>query len=369
MGCSRVSKTGLLIDWMTLRLPVNLLPPILQERLYENMDTVACLACDRDGNPVELKWESKRLNFDALRSDAEGLYFTSCYVGKVAYFYIGASPASLQNDTNVFGSLDMLAGADALVARASKAFSCCLSSAEQWELCRLDVTGNYALPDSAMVKTCLRTLLQTDSARRKATSAKNGGDTVLWSPSSDLIAGKAYHKGPHLRYLRDQEKIDVSEEVLSLADRLLRLEMRIGSRFFRLMRSRRSHRFYGRHWTTLTADELGEIHREFFGPICEGVEVRDMGRVELIELIAAANGITKARAKAAYGTYKAVKESGLDEVRAGMSERTFYLHKKYLKAAGISDGDLMAGNVYQFKPIRIVLAEPVTSWDDVRRAA
>jgi len=362
-------KNGLLIDWITLRLPVRQLPPILQERLYENMDTTACFSNGADGKPAELKWESKRLNFDALRSDAEGLYFTCCYVGNISYLYIGASPAALQYDTNVFGSLNILEGADALVNRANKAFSCFLVRSEEWELCRLDITGNYALPDFSVVATALKTLLQTDSARRKATSCKKGGDTVLWSPTSDMEAGKAYHKGPHLRYLLKQGKIDVSEEVLAMADRLIRLELKIGSRFFRLARSRRSHPLSGRHWSSYTAEELTELHSKFFSPICEGVEVRDMGRVDMIELIAAASGITKGRARAAYGTYEDIKKYGLDEVKAGMSERTFYLHKKHLKAAGVSDGDLMAGNVIQFKPIRIVLAQPVTCWHDLRRAA
>lgn len=94
-----------------------------------------------------------------------------------------------------------------------------------------------------------------------------------------------------------------------------------------------------------------------------------MGRVQMIELIAAANGISQGRARAAYKTYTDIKEFGLDEVRAGMAERTFYLHKKHLKAAGVSDGDLMAGNVIQFRPIRIVLAQPVTCWDDIKKAA
>lgn len=364
-----MSQNGLLLDWITLRIPVRQLPPILQERLYENMDTVACMSCDINGMPTEIKWESKRLNFDALRSDADGLYFTSCYVGTVAYFYIGASPASLQHENNVFGSMDILSGADALIARAQRAFSCFLARAEEWELCRLDVTGNYAFPDFSMVKTCLRTLLQTDSARRKATSAKNGGDTVLWSPSSDLIAGKAYHKGPHLRYLREKKQIEIDDEHLSLADRLVRLEMRIGSRFWRLMRTRSKHQFYGRKWWALTAEELAQLHKDFFGPIVEGVEVRDMGRADMIELIAAANDISHGRAKAAYGTYRAIKDAGLDEVRAGMAERTFFLHKKYLKSAGITDGDLMMGNVIQFRPVRILLAHPVASWDDIRKAA
>ena len=55
-----------------------------------------------------------------------------------------------------------------------------------------------------------------------------------------------------------------------------------------------------------------------------------------------------------------------------MPERTYYLHRKYLKSAGFTDADLskfLPGNVVQFRPVRIVLAQPVTCWDDVRRAA
>jgi II/X family phage/plasmid replication protein len=363
-----MQTNGLLLDWITLRQPLTMLPPSLQERLYQNMDLVACFRMV-DGQPADINWESKRLNFEALRSDSDGLYFTCTYVGNVAYFYVGASPASLEHDCNVFGSLDIRSGAEALLARARRAFSCFLAPAEDWELCRLDITGNYALPDHASVKTALRTLLQTDSARRKATSSKNGGDTVLWSPTSDVQAGKAYHKGPHLRHLVKKAQIVLTDDVLELADRLLRLELKLGSRFFRHMKERRNHRFNGKHWLSITAEELALLHAEFFGPICDGVEVRDMGRVDALELIAAASGITLGRAKAAYATYRSIKECGIDEVKASMPERTFYRHKKYLIAAGYSDGDLMAGNVVQFKPIRIVLAQPVTCWDDLRRAA
>lgn len=369
-GCSPAPSEGLLLDWVTLRIRVNELPPLLQERLFANLDSVCAFVLDGEGNPLELRWESKRLNFDALRSDAPGLYMTVTYVGADCYFYLGASPASLTQDCNVFGSLDIREGAEAIIGHARRCFRCFLPPIEDWECCRLDVTGNYALPDASMVKTALRTLLQTDNARRKATSAKNGGDTVLWSPTSDRFAGKAYHKGPHLRFLAEKEQIDIDPERLALADRLLRLELRLGSRFFREIKSSKRHpAFAGRPWHTFNPEELAGLHRDFFGPLVDGVEVRNMGRVEAITLIAAANGITEGRAKAAYGTYKAIKDCGLDEVKASMAERTFYLHKKYLVTAGYSDADLCAGNVVQFKPIRIVLAQPVSSWDEMRHAA
>ncbi|WP_234087411.1 phage/plasmid replication protein, II/X family [Azonexus sp. R2A61] len=369
-GCTFDAPEGLLLDWITLRISVNELPPLLQERLFANLDSVCAFVLDGQGNPLELRWESKRLNFDALRSDAPGLYMTVTYVGAECFFYLGASPASLTQDCNVFGSLDIRAGADAIISHARRCFACWLPHLEDWECCRLDVTGNYALPDAAMVKTALRTLLQTDNARRKATSAKNGGDTVLWSPTSDRFAGKAYHKGPHLRYLAEKEQIDLDPERLALADRLLRLELRVGSRFFREIKNSKRHpAFAGRPWHNFTRSELAGLHRAFFGPLVDGVEVRNMGRVEAIALIAAANGISEGRARAAYGTYKAIKDSGLDEVKASMAKRTFLLHKMHLLAAGYSDADLCAGNVVQFKPIRIVLAQPVSGWDDLRKAA
>lgn len=40
--CSQPPVFGLLIDWLTLRIPVRMLPPSLQERLFENLNTVVC---------------------------------------------------------------------------------------------------------------------------------------------------------------------------------------------------------------------------------------------------------------------------------------------------------------------------------------
>jgi len=365
-------SNGLLIDWITLRYPVDQLPPLLQEKLFSNMNVVCSFKTDGQGNPIELDWETRRLNFDALRSDSDGLFVTCTFVKDTAWLYVGASPASLLNDCNVFGSLDVVAGAEALVSRARRALSSFLAPVTEWELKRLDVTGNYCLPDHAHVKTALRQLIGTDSARRKSTSSKNGGDTVLWSPTSDVFAGKAYHKGPHLRSLVRLGKLQLDESILLLADRLLRLELRIGSRFFRHLVERRTHRYFVRHWSSFSEADLTDIYREYFCPLVSGVEVRDMGRVQQIEMISASNGISHSRARSAYKTLDDIREYGLDEVKASMPERTFYRHRKYLKAAGFTDSDLssfLPGNVVQFRPIRIEIARPVSSWEEIRRAA
>lgn len=363
---------GLLIDWMTLRIQLEMLPPALQERMYDNRDVVACFKMGADGQPTEIRWESKRLNFEELRSDSDGLYMTATYVKTQCFLYIGASPASLAHACNVFGSLDIIECAETLIGRARRSLGAFLPAPQDWELCRLDITGNYALPDAAMVKTALRSLMGTDSARRKATSGKGCGDTVLWSPSSDVQMGKAYHKGPQLRHLVKKAQIALSDDLLQLADKLLRLELKLGSRFFRHMQERRTNKFHGRHWTTFQESELAGLHHDFFQPLCDGVEVRDMGRLEIIERIATCNDITPGRARAAYHTLSEIRENGLDEVKASMPERTYYLHRKYLKGAGFTDADLskfLPGNVVQFRPVRIVVASPVASWEELRRAA
>lgn len=359
---------GLLLDWITLRIPVRELGPNLQEQLQSRYDLVACFSMT-DGRADEVQWQQTRYRYDDLRSDSAGLFVTVKWVGNTDYLYIGASPASLIHQCNVFGSLDIQDAAETIWARARVAFQSFLPDWQLWECVRLDVTGNYALPDKAAVKLALKQLLSSDSARRRATSSAKGGDTVLWSPTSDLLGGKAYHKGPHLAYLVNSGKLELPPEQIELADRLLRLEMRVGSRWFRRLREGRLNKeLRNSKWWELDEEMLAQLFVRFFEPVCGGVEV-DMTRVDLLHEISRCNAISEGRARAALGTYRAIKAEGLDPVKASMAHSTFFRHKKYLLAAGISEADLCAGNVFQFRPVRIVLAQPVRSWEELRRAA
>lgn len=353
---------GFLIDWLTLRFPVDdRLSEALRAKIQDAMGRVMCI--DADG---ALKWEKGALDIDALRSDSQGIFWQVQLDGTREWLVIGGSPASAEFGCNVFGHLDIRRSAEMLIRKASQEVGCFLPRVDLWQCRRIDVTGNYALPDAASVKTALRQLMHSDSARRKAGNHRRGGDSVYWSPTSDIKRGKAYHKGPHLVKMVREGRINIPAEWLQLSQRLLRLEMSLCSRWFR--RNAAS----GGNWLNWTSEDLIGLHTEFFGPLVDGVEVMDMNRTEIEKRIAEANFISEGRAKAAFRTLKDIVDQGFEVTREGMSRSTFFLHLKYLRNAGFTDADLhrtkQASNVIPMRRVRIVLATPVASWEELRRA-
>ena len=354
-----MQSTPYLCDWLTLRVSLQELENYgLRARLSECLNTLTNI--NSDG---EILWEKKVLDVDALRSDTVGLYWAVQGDGKQEYLVIGGSPASLEHGLNVFGSLDIVHCANVLIKAASKELKTLLPAFQRWQCRRIDITGNFVLPDVASVKQALRQLCLADGGRRKGSKIDRGGDSVYWNATSDLAKGKAYHKGAQLRMLVKKGRIEATEELLNMADRLLRLEHTRGARWFRRLAEG------GRNWFDLKVSELSDLFTDFFSRVVEGVEVKDMDRHSLVALIAASNGITEGRAAAAFTTYRNIRADGFDVVKDFMPKATWYLHLKYLRSAGISDADMQMGNVVQFRPVRIVLAQPVTSWEEIRRAA
>jgi II/X family phage/plasmid replication protein len=352
-------ESHLLIDWMTLRIPLSDgLGSVLLSRIRECVNTITCV--DSNG---ELIWTKAALDIDALRSDTVGLCWMVQSDGVAQYLSIGASPASLEHGVNVFGSCDVQHCAGVIILHAQKALKAILPGIKFWQCRRIDITGNYVLPDAGSVKQALRQLSISDGGRRRATNKAKGGDSVYWNPTSDLVKGKAYHKGPHLVLLRRKGRIECSDEMIEMANRLLRLEHTLGARWFRRLGD------CGKKWFDLTSSYLESLYMEFFEKVIGGVEVVDMDRDELVERIKSANGISEGRALAAFTTYRNIRQDGFEIVKSYMASRTWYLHLKYLRGAGISDSDLQMGNVVQFKPVRIILAKPVSSWDEIRLAA
>jgi len=354
-----MTNSAYLIDWLTLRLP---LEKIQDEALHRRVrDCLNSLHCaNADG---EILWTKLVLDVDALRSDSIGLFWQLQSDGKREYLVIGGSPASLEHGLNVFGELDIQYCAGVLIRAACKELHAVLPSFESWQCRRIDITGNYALPDAASVKQALRQLSISEGGRRKASNDNRGGDSVYWNPSSDLTKGKAYHKGPQLRRLVRMGKLAVEESLLALADRLLRFEHTRGARWFRRLQES------GRCWYDLTFQDIIGFFMEFFGRLVDGVEVTDMERMELVQKIRVANDCTESRAEAAFATYRNIRADGFDVAKGFISRATWYRHLAMLRKVGISDADLVSGNVVQFRPVRVVLAQPVGSWDDVRRAA
>lgn len=350
------SANGLLIDWLTLRCPIVCLGDAVQQKLLQCMDTVTSV--DSDG---EVRWQKKHLDLEKLRSDSPGLFWTVQSDGKADYLVAAGSPASLHFGVNVFGSLDIRANADVLRHTAQKALGAILPPLSVWQCRRIDITGNYALPDEGSVKQALRALLNTDGVRRKASSHAKGGDSVYWSPTSDLRKGKAYHKGPHLRMMaRRREDYPITLEQLELADRLLRLEHTLGARWFRRLQMK---------WQDITEEQLQGIFNDYFEPLTGGLEVKDMGRYEIVQLIQEKNGCTEGLALSAFTTYRNIKADGFEETKASMRRSNWFKHLKLLRTAGFTDAQLCAGNVIPFQSVRIILAQPVANWEQLRRTA
>lgn len=349
----------MLIDWLTIRIKLDAsLGQNLLDRIRDCMGFTFCT--DADGN---LKWKKHALDIDKLRSDSQGLFWSITADGQSnRYLTVGASPSSIENDgLNVFGSTDIEHCATVLIVHAGKALHAILPKWVDWQCRRLDITANYDMGNSAQVKQALRLLLGTDAPRRRTNSDSKGGDTVYWNPASDLQAGKAYHKGAHLRVMCRRGNLCLDDETLELADNLLRLELKLGARWFRRYEEKDD-------WHTLTAYELTEIHHKFFNSLIgEGdVEVADMGTLlKKLELVCP----TKGRALAAHRTWALIKTVGYSQTQSSMPKSTWCLHTNYLRAAGISSADLCAGVVIPFRRQTLVLREPVTGWEDIRRAA
>lgn len=344
----------MLIDWLTLRFPLNSeLGSHLVGRIRDCLGMV--VSFKPDGTE---KWRRNDLDIDKLRSDSEGLFWSiTADADSQLYLSIGASPSSIEFDgMNVFGSLDVEHCACVLLRCASMALAAVLPHWSKWQCRRMDITANYDMGSAAQVKQALRLLLSTDAPRRRTNSDKRGGDSVYWNPTSDLQAGKAYHKGAHLRMMQRKGAILLSEETLQLADNLIRLELKLGARWFRRLNS---------NWQSLQPEQLCAFHQKFFAALIgsSDVEVSDMGKLlEELEKVAPSPG----QALAAHRTFALIKTIGYTQNQESVPGSTFRRHCKYLRAAGLSSADLCAGKVLELRKRSLVIEQPVLSWDDIK---
>lgn len=353
----------MLIDWLTLRCPERLLPPEFREVL------AGCLGhITKFSSTGELVYSKKFLDFEHIRSDDDGLFITRQGDGNDYYFVIGASPASLEHSSNVFGSMDIQHCANVLISKASAAYSVNFPPANSWQCRRIDVTANYCLPSEAMVKEALNLLRNTDAARRKASTPKKGGDTVMWNMGSDRRKGKAYHKGVHLSYLKRHNKTGATDEQIGLANRLLRLELQLGARWFREDLPK-----MGKQWFQLTTDDLLNEHQNYFNSIIG----KDLGADDMTTLIENLKAvqlqigktikqITPAQAAAAYATWMGIQQHGFEQWKATANKATFNRHIRILEAAGLSRADLCAGKLTPVRRRYLVLSQPVWTWQELR---
>jgi II/X family phage/plasmid replication protein len=351
----------MLIDWLTLRHPItDELGLELHKRIMENMGHI--VKFKKDGS---IDWEKAAPDWESIRSDATGIYWSITADGEgVRYLTIGASPSSISNaGVNVFGTLALESNAQTLIKEAGYQLGAILPNWRAWQCRRMDITANYDMGSPAQVKQALRLLLGTDAPRRRTNSDRKGGDSVYWNPSSTLRAGKAYHKGAHLRYQLKKGNIQLDEESLTLADNLLRLELMLGSMWFRRLDGD------GIDWHELTETKLAALHENFFQSLIGGgdsIKVNDMGTLlNELEKVAPSKGY----ALAAHRTWALIKTLGYTQTQESMPRATFARHCKILRDAGLSSADLCGGVVIPFRQKCLILNAPVTSWEQLRKVA
>ncbi len=345
-GCS-------VIDWLSLRLERDDCPVWGGWKFLENWGDRILRICPRTG---VVKWQTSA--WDSVRSDSHQIAVRCSGTA----LYIQGSPARVMGSGDtVFGvegaGCDVWACAQAMIGFVSCML--CISPvphARVWHLSRSDVTENFLLDSLAAVRVALAELRNIEGGRYRV--SQQAGDTVYWSHLSKLRSGKAYAKGPHLRYLLNQATYSgcsYSESDLELASRLLRLELKLGREWWRRQGS----------WWLIKYSVLKEQHDDYFLRMVgiEGLEVADMGLVQKFIEAAPSEGQGKAAAR----TWTMIQSIGWQATRDSMPKSTWYLHLKILKAAGMGDADISAGRVVSLR--RPLIMRPVSSWAELRLAA
>jgi len=332
-----------MLDWMTLKFDASLLNPEARNKLLALSGRLIKL--DESG---QVEWESPTRV--SIRSDSHRLT-----VGMGTYLTLTGSPARVDQADNVFGSSSVTECASKMIATAAREVGIELSrDLKLWKLTRLDVTYNYDLGGAAEVKQAMQALSMASGGRyaRDTTS-----ETVYWSKRSQRQSGKAYPKGPHMRYMVRKGHADMSPENLELTDRVLRLELSLRSKYFKEVL---------KHWTAITPDDLTKIHQNYFEPLIGSLEVVNM--TDLKKRLSAVCQSTR-QANTAYRLWQMIEQVGFEPTMNGYSRATRYRFQKIFLAAGLSWADLKSGKILMFRRRPIVLGMPVHSWDDLRESS
>ena len=331
----------MLIDWMTLSTDASLLDPQTVAKIAGGQDKIM-----RVSPKGEVKWVMPcRAN---IRSDSHQI---TVRIG--SHLDIQGSPARTKGtQDNVFGEATPVNAFLDMVQFLSNTLEVSLPcNPTCWRLTRMDVTGNFDLGSLPNVRQALNYLRHIEGGRYQV---KTEAETVYWAKSSRLRAGKAYAKGPHMRYLAKKGQADLTPDQLFLVDRLLRLEMRLGNQFWRERAAQR--------WYQWSSEQLYEQFTVYFGQFIGKVEVVEMDKL-LDELVKIAP--TEGLAKAAYRTWLLIQSHGIERARELMTKRTWYRHKRLLQDCGVSWADFHHRALVPFRRKTIVLSDPVRSWEDL----
>lgn len=336
----------MLIDWLTLRCKISDIQEndLLQLIPYLAKMEITCLLTD------EVVKTKMVVDIDAVRSDFTGMVWSISSNGKDKYLNIGASPASLEHGSNLFGSFDYQHCKQILLNHARKVLPNVCLFHDEWHPRRIDITQNFHMESLIQVKDALHILRASDGMRQKSTVK---GDSVYWGESSKYKRGKAYDKYTQAcelnkRFIKQSKTPIYTNEQLQQMSSIIRLEMTLGRQWFDEHQDE----------SLLTPDYLIKQHNEFFGQFIGDSEVTDMDKL-LKALIQTAP--SEGRARSAYNTYLNIKHNGYNHTKESMNYNTFRIHKKHLLNAGLCQADLTSGRVIELRKRRITM-QPVYNW-------
>lgn len=335
-----------MIDWLTLK--VDAMQLHHQALLAFRGRTSRIIRIDPAG---VVEWEI--VARESIRSDSHQLT-----VALGSDLTICGSPARVMQASNVFGSGDPVECARAMLAFVRRTVQVELPDYPAWRVTRMDVTCNYDLGGLPQVREALMCLRHAEGGRYQLRTA---AESVYWSSASQLRSGKAYAKGPHLEYQKRKGQVELTDQEMAAASRLLRLELSLKSQWWRERAERK--------WWEYSERELEQEHEAYFAPLIGGAEVIDMENVRQKVVEAAARlGKSEGQGKAAYLYWLTIQQVGFETARAETARNTHYRHVKLLREAGLSFSDFQARRVVALRKRPLVLAQPVRSWDELRAA-
>jgi II/X family phage/plasmid replication protein len=291
-----------------------------------------------------IKWECG--SWESVRSDTHQIAFR---IGSDCLFIQGSPARCIGSGDAVFGegashALDIAGCVRRMAAYVGGALDRRLPlDPAFWQVSRVDVTGNVLLDSTADVRVALSVLRDCEGGRYRVSQQQ--GDTVYWSHNSKLRSGKAYAKGPHIR--KTTKKPDYSgriytENELLIIDRLLRLELKLGSQFFRELKQRKAIK----HWTEITPDFLKAEWMQFFSRMIGDSEMTNDNDLKQ-KIFDAAK--TPGMGKSAYSLWLLIKSEGWQAAKENTSKTVWYRNLQILHHAGLGDADIAKGNVVQFR--------------------
>jgi hypothetical protein len=160
------------------------------------------------------------------------------------------------------------------------------------------------------------------------------------------------------KMIKDNKAVYTDEQLLD-CQKLLRLELTLGNEFMRRQRD------LNMEWYKMTAKILQLHHTNFFAPTIGDIEVPTVADLHTkLDSVAPSKG----QALSALNTFFLIQRLGKSTVKDSMSLPTFYRHTALLKKAGLTNADLNAGRILEFRKKSIELGQPVQDWNELRSA-